>query len=100
VEDPREKLIQTHLAALKWHMQSRKIQNDSRNLTKLQDMSISLLEHLKTNLPEKSGDSEFNAWKFEKEHSILHKVRELVLSQGSEHCHIDFCKKSGDLHQQ
>ena len=42
-----------------------------------------------------------NAWKFEKAHSILHKVRELILfgwsenfsTQGPEHCHIDFIKK-------
>ena len=40
-------------------------------------MSVSLLELLKLNLTEKSG--EVNAWKFEKAHSILHKVRELTL---------------------
>ena len=71
----------------------------AQTLEKLQVMSVSLLELLKTNLPEKSG--EVNAWKFEKAHSILHKVRELILfgwsenfsTQGPEHCHIDFCKK-------
>jgi hypothetical protein len=54
---------------------------------------------LKVNLPVKSG--ELNAWKFEKAHSILHKVRELLLfgwsenvsTQGPEHCHNDVCKK-------
>ena len=62
-------------------------------------MSVSLIELLKANLPEKSG--EVNTWKFEKAHSILHKVRELLLfgwsenfsTQGPEHNHIDFCKK-------
>jgi hypothetical protein len=76
-------------------MQSRKFEMTA----KLQDMSVSLLEPLKTKLPEKSG--EVNAWKFEKAHSILFKVRELILfgwsenfsTQDSEHCHIDFCKK-------
>ena len=99
MEDPSEKLIQTHLAALKWHMQSRKFEMTAETLQKLQHMSVSLIELLKTNLPEKSG--EVNAWKFEKAHSILHKVRELILfgwyenfsTQGPEHCHIDFCKK-------
>ncbi len=43
----------------------------------VQGMSVSLLELLKLNLPEKSG--EVNAWKFEKAHSILHKVSELLL---------------------
>ena len=54
---------------------------------------------MKANLPEKSGVK--NAWKFENAHSILHKVRELILfgwsenfsTQGPEHCHIDFVKK-------
>ena len=71
----------------------------AEKLQKLQDQSVSLLELLKTNLPVKSGEK--SAWKFEKAHSILHKVRELILfgwsenfsTQGPEHCHIDFCKK-------
>ena len=78
-------------------------------LRKLQEQSVSLLEPLKTNLPEKSGEA--SAWKFEKAHSILHKVRELILfgwsenfsTQGPEHCHIDFCKKVAvctNIHQQ
>ena len=54
---------------------------------------------LKSNFPEKNGVT--NAWKFEKAHSILHKVREIILfgwsenfsTQGPEHCHIDFVKK-------
>ena len=97
--DPSEKLIETHVAALKWHMQARKFDMTAETLQKLQGMSVSLLELLKVNLPVKSG--ELNAWKFEKAHSILHKVRELLLfgwsenvsTQGPEHCHIDFCKK-------
>jgi hypothetical protein len=99
VPDPSEKIIETHVAAFKWHMQARKFDMTAETLQKLQGMSVSLLELLKVNLPVKSGD--INAWKFEKAHSILHKVRELVLfgwsenvsTQGPEHCHIDFCKK-------
>ncbi len=53
----------------------------------------------KSNLSEKDGVT--NAWIFEKAHSILHKVRELILfgwsedfsMQGPEHYHIDFVKK-------
>ena len=98
-QDPSEKLIEVHVAALKWHMQSRTFEMTAEKLQKLQDQSVSLLELLKTNLPVKSGEK--SAWKFEKAHSILHKVRELILfgwsenfsTQGPEHCHIDFCKK-------
>jgi hypothetical protein len=60
---------------------------------------VEVLELLKANFPEKNGVT--NSWKFEKAHSILHKVRELILfgwsenfsTQGPEHCHIDFVKK-------
>ena len=98
-QDPSEKLIEVHVATLKWHMQSRTFEMTAEKLQKLQDQSVSLLELLKTNLPVKSGEK--SAWKFEKAHSILHKVRELILfgwsenfsTQGPEHCHIDFCKK-------
>jgi hypothetical protein len=68
-------------------------------LERLQSKSVEVLELLKSNFPEKNGVT--NAWKFEKAHSILHKVRELILfgwsenfsTQGAEHCHIDFVKK-------
>ncbi len=50
-----------------------KIQNDGSNATETAGMLVFLLELLKLNFPEKSG--EVNAWKFEKAHSILHKVR-------------------------
>jgi hypothetical protein len=37
---------------------------------RLQEKSVEVLELLKANLREKNGVQ--NAWKFEKEHSILH----------------------------
>ncbi len=41
------------------------------------EKSVEVLELLKSNLPLKDGVT--NAWKFEKAHSILHKVLELIL---------------------
>ncbi len=98
-QDPSEKLIEVHVAALKWNMQSRTFEMTGDKLKKLQDQSVSLLELLKTNLPVKSGEK--SAWKFEIVHIILHKVRELILfgwsenfsTQGPEHCHVDFVIK-------
>jgi hypothetical protein len=52
-QDPSEKLIEVHVAALKWHMQSRTFEMTAHKLRKLQEQSVSLLELLKTNLPEK-----------------------------------------------
>jgi hypothetical protein len=80
-------------------MMSRKFGMTAAELVRLQEKSVELLELLKSELPEKNGVQ--NAWKFEKAHSILHKVRELILfgwsenfsTQGPEHCHIDFIKK-------
>ncbi len=71
----------------------------ANKLRKVQEQSVSLLELLKANLPEKGGEA--LAWKFEKAHSILHKVRELILfgwsenfsTQRPEHCDIYFYKK-------
>ena len=99
VEDPSEKIVESHLATLEWHMQSRKFGMTAAELEQLQSKSVEVLDLLKANFPEKNGVT--NAWKFEKAHSILHKVRELILfgwsenfsTQGPEHCHIDFIKK-------
>ena len=46
-------------------------------MDKLHEMSVELLELLKENMPEKTGEE--SGWNFEKAHSILHKVREIVM---------------------
>ena len=99
VEDPSENLIRAHVATLEWHMLPRKFGMPASELVRLQEKSVEVLESLKATFPDKNGVQ--NAWKFEKAHSILHKVRELILfgwsenfsTQGPEHCHIDFIKK-------
>jgi hypothetical protein len=58
-------------------MQSWKFGMTAAELETLQEKSVEVLELLKSNLPEKNGVT--NAWKFEKAHSILHKVLELIL---------------------
>ena len=77
IADPSDKLIEVHLAALKWNLLQRRFGLVAEDVAKLQRMSIDLLELLKSNLPDKSGQS--TGWKFEKAHSILHKVREIIL---------------------
>ena len=72
----------------------------------LQDLhrkSVSLLEMLKSHLPDSVGGAK--GWNFEKAHSILHKVREIVMwgwsentsCQGPEHAHIDIIKSVAHL---
>ena len=72
VEDPSENIIKVYLQALEWEMQQRKFNMTASELSKLQGMSIDLLDSLKRTFPKKSG--QINGWKFEKAHSIIHKV--------------------------
>ena len=99
VQDPMESIVQAHVSMLEWHMQSRKFGMTAAKLELLQQKSVEVMESFVCTFPEKNGVK--NGWKFEKAHSILHKVRELILfgwsenfsTQGPEHCHIDFVKK-------
>ena len=77
IDDPMESIVEAHVSMLEWHMQSRKFGMTASQLELLQQKSIEVLESLKSTFPEKNGVA--NGWKFEKAHSILHKVRENVL---------------------
>ena len=66
--------------------------------------AVDLLELLKKNLPDKCGEA--SSWNFEKEHSILHNVSEIVplwgnsdntSCQGAEHAHIELIKSVAHL---
>jgi len=72
VEDPSDRLIEVNLAALKWNIQQRRFGMIDEDCERLHAMSVELLELLKTNMPEKTGQA--SGWKIEKAHSILHKV--------------------------
>ena len=72
-QDPSERLIEVHVASLKWNMQQRRFGLTDEGVVRLHDLSIELLELLKSNMPDKTG--EISGWKIEKAHSILHKVR-------------------------
>ena len=99
IHDPMEDMIRAHGSMLEWHMQSRKFGITAAQLELLQQKSVEVLQSFVSTFPTKNGVA--NAWKFEKAHSILHKIRELILfgwsenfsTQGPEHCHIDFVKK-------
>ncbi len=68
------------------------------DLSKLHTLSKGLLDALNEHLPNRVGGA--LGWNFEKAHSILHKVREIVMwgwsentsCQGPEHAHIDLIK--------
>ncbi len=58
-------------------MASRQFRIPEPELPDLHQKAVGLLHILQQNLPDKTGDK--SKWNFEKEHSILHKVREIVL---------------------
>ena len=58
------------MAALKWNMQQRWFGLTAEGVDKHHEMSVELLELLKVNMPEKTGEE--SGWKFENAHSILH----------------------------
>ena len=82
IKDPSDEIIEVHLAALKWNILQRRFGLLASDLVKLQSSSAELLELLKSNLPDKTGEAA--GWNFEKAHSILHKVREILLYGWSE----------------
>jgi hypothetical protein len=99
IVDPSDEIIEVLLSALRWDMQQRRFGLNAEGLDKLHGLSVELLEVLKENMPDRTGGPE--GWNFEKAHSILHKVRDILLfgwsenfsHQGPEHGHIDNCKK-------
>ena len=98
---PIDEIIEVLLAALRWDMQQRRFGLTAEGLEKLhaRALSVELLEVLKENMPDRTGGPQ--GWNFEKAHSILHKVRDILLfgwsenfsHQGPEHGHIDNCKR-------
>jgi hypothetical protein len=82
ITDPSDEIIAVHLAALKWNVLQRRFGLVASELATLQKSSEELLELLKSNLPVREGGKE--GWIFEKAHSILHKVREIILFGWSE----------------
>ena len=98
VVDPSNDIADVLVKALEWNMLSREWNLTVSDLTDLHRQSKDLLEALKEHLPDRVGGA--RGWNFEKAHSILHKVREIIMwgwsentsCQGPEHAHIDIIK--------
>jgi hypothetical protein len=80
VVDPSNEIAEVLVEALEWNMLSREWNMTVSDLQELHRKSVSLLELLKTHLPDRVGGAK--GWNFEKAHSILHKVREIVCHVG------------------
>ena len=77
VSDPSAEVQEVLIACMNWNMATRDSKIPECDLPDLQQMAVDLLDLLQKNLPNKTGEKA--KWNFEKAHSILHKVREIVL---------------------
>jgi hypothetical protein len=50
-QDPSECIVESHVATLEWHMQSRKFGMTAAELERLRSKSVEVLELLKSNFP-------------------------------------------------
>ena len=76
VVDPSNEMAVVLVQALAWNMLSREWNLNVSDLALLHQKGKALLKALKTHLPERVGGDK--GWNFERTHSILHKVREIV----------------------
>ena len=98
LEDPSNEIAEVLVKSVEWNMLSREWNLSVSDLSELHKLSKGLLEALNTHLPDRVGGAK--GWTFEKAHSILHKVREIIMwgwsentsCQGPEHAHIDLIK--------
>ena len=77
VADPSDEIVEVLIQCMDWNIASRQTGIPEAELPELQQKAIDLLDLLQKNLPDKTGEKA--KWNFEKAHSILHKVREIVL---------------------
>ena len=103
VSDPSNGIVEVLIKCMEWNLTTRRRVIPESELPEVHQSAVDLLESLKKNLPDKCGEA--TGWNFEKAHSILHKVREIVLwgntdntsCQGAEHAHIELIKSVAHL---
>jgi hypothetical protein len=77
VSDPSDEVVEVLIQCMDWNIATRQSGIAESELPELQQKAVDLLDLLQKNLPDKTGEK--GKWNFEKAHSILHKVREIVL---------------------
>ena len=103
LEDPSNEITEVLVKSLEWNMLSWECSLCVSDLSQLHQLSKGLLKTLNEHLPDRVGGA--MGWNFEKAHSILHKVREIIMwgwsentsCQGPEHAHIDLIKSVAHL---
>ena len=84
VSNPSSEVVEVLIQSMDWNLSTRQSRIPLSELPELHQKAINLLDLLQRNLPDKTGEKA--KWNFEKAHSILHKVREIVLWGNSDNC--------------
>ncbi len=82
IVDPSDAIIGVLLAAVRWDIQQRRFGLTAEGLDKLHALSVELLDLLVENMPDRTGG--VKGWNSGKAHSILYKVRDILLLGWSE----------------
>ena len=77
VADPSAEVVEVLIQCMDWNIATRQSRIPEAELPELHNKAVALLDLLQRNLPDKTGEK--GKWNFEKAHSILHKVREIIL---------------------
>ena len=77
VADPSSDVQDVLIQCMDWNMSTRRSRIPEAELPELHEKAVALLDLLQQKLPDKTGEK--GKWNFEKAHSILHKVREIML---------------------
>ncbi len=97
VADPSAEVVDVLIQCMDWNIATRQSRIPEAELPELHNKAVALLDLLQRNLPDKTGEK--RKWNFEKAHSILHKVLEIILwgnsdntsCQAPEVCDIPSC---------
>ena len=84
VSDPSSEVVEVLIQCMDWNLSTCQSRIPLSEIPELHQKAINLLDLLQRNLPDKTGEKA--KWNFEKAHSILHKVREIVLWGNSDNC--------------
>ena len=84
MSDPSNEVVEVLIQCMDWNIATRQSSIPLSELPELHAKAVALLDLLQRNLPDKTGEKA--KWNFEKAHSILHKVREIVLWGNSDNC--------------
>jgi hypothetical protein len=81
VSDPSNEVVEVLIQCMEWNMATSQSCILESELPELQQKAVDLLDMRQEHLPDKTGEK--GKWIFEKAHSILHKVREIVPAGGT-----------------